>query len=784
MIRVASPSFRALAAAIFCAMSAGVWAGAPVGYYDTANTASSAQLRSSLNDIVTAGFSQVGYSNTNAALFVTDQDPNNSNNVLMIYGRDSRPKSAASGSSDGNAATGGWNREHSFPQSFFNEREPMRSDLHALFPCDVDINSRRSNYPYDMVPTATYTDVFGNRGTSSRFEPANVDKGRVSRGILYMDIRYEGEGGNPNLTVINSAPGGTGAGQMAYLNTMLDWHRQYPPTAFERARNQRVYNRQGNANPFVDRPEWVSLIYGGTAWTMTNNDTLTVGGVNRTPLSSQSAGAQNVPLLSLNLGLAANQFHINTLAVQKLGTIDDTEVSAVKLWWDVDNNGIATTADTLLDTRSFSGAAATFTLSHPFYVAPGQTNLLITGSLAGSIAGSRTFGVRATANGIAHDASGGNDVNPSFADIDSNLVTVGGSISNGDALSAVSFTNRTPYSAPAGTSNLPLLSVNLSLASGEWDLASIAVSEIGTSLDTDVSALRLYRDLGNDGTVNNGDPLLASATLSSGAATFSLSPPFRITPGTVNLLVAADIAPAATADRLLQLQVNASGILHSPTGGADINPANSAFQGTAAVITSTVGGEELVDLIITEVFEGSSGNLKYVEIHNPTMSAISLATPNDYKLRQYVNGGSSPTVINLTGTVPAGGFYVVVNNSTDFDPVFGAAARDQISGSVTHNGNDNYDLYNATTANVVDYFAGDLVGSNVNFAMDVCAMRIIDELPNNGAWGGAVQPAANANSPSGFWATRRVLSGNSNATLIGNPGILDVPVGLSSFSID
>ena len=85
---------------------------------------------------------------------------------------------------------------------------------------------------------------------------------------------------------------------------------------------------------------------------------------------------------------------------------------------------------------------------------------------------------------------------------------------------------------------------------------------------------------------------------------------------------------------------------------------------------------------------------------------------------------------------------------------------------------------------MVDYFAGDLVGASVNFAQDVCAMRIEDELPNNGAWGGAVQPAANANSPSGFWATRRVLSGNSNAALIGNPGVFNVPVGLSAFSID
>src|SRR5690606_7673773 len=143
---------------------------------------------------------------------------------------------------------------HAFPQSFFNHDEPPKSDIHALFPSDSDINTERSNHAYGVVTNPSYTDIYGNKdvnGMFATFEPADVDKGRAARAILYMDIRYEGENGDYNLSVTNTYPTGTGGLSMAYLNTLLEWHRLYPPTAFERGRNQKAYNYQGNANPFV-----------------------------------------------------------------------------------------------------------------------------------------------------------------------------------------------------------------------------------------------------------------------------------------------------------------------------------------------------------------------------------------------------------------------------------------------------------------------------------------------------------------------------------------------------
>ncbi|WP_339361308.1 endonuclease [Candidatus Regiella insecticola] len=43
---------------------------------------------------------------------------------------------------------------------------------------------------------------------------------------------------------------------------MLEWHAQDPVSDWERRRNERIYERQGNRNPFIDHPEWVGSIYG------------------------------------------------------------------------------------------------------------------------------------------------------------------------------------------------------------------------------------------------------------------------------------------------------------------------------------------------------------------------------------------------------------------------------------------------------------------------------------------------------------------------------------------
>ena len=46
------------------------------------------------------------------------------------------------------------------------------------------------------------------------------------------------------------------------LSTLLDWHLQDPVDDFEMSRNEVIYGIQGNRNPFIDHPEYVSILWG------------------------------------------------------------------------------------------------------------------------------------------------------------------------------------------------------------------------------------------------------------------------------------------------------------------------------------------------------------------------------------------------------------------------------------------------------------------------------------------------------------------------------------------
>ena len=46
------------------------------------------------------------------------------------------------------------------------------------------------------------------------------------------------------------------------LSHLLEWHAKYPVEAWEVARNDAVCAKQGNRNPFVDKPDLVAVVFG------------------------------------------------------------------------------------------------------------------------------------------------------------------------------------------------------------------------------------------------------------------------------------------------------------------------------------------------------------------------------------------------------------------------------------------------------------------------------------------------------------------------------------------
>ncbi|MEL6965954.1 MAG: endonuclease [Pseudomonadota bacterium] len=152
-----------------------------------------------------------------------------------------------------------FNCEHVVPQSRYDKRQPMVSDMHHLFTCEKRCNSYRNKYPYGDVPgyqpdpvSSFEADVRHQCGKREDldgqevFEPEN-GKGPVARATLYFLLRYPGE-------FLDEA----GEFPDARLADLVRWHEEDPVTVYEKHRNRSIFLAQGNRNPLIDHPEWVS----------------------------------------------------------------------------------------------------------------------------------------------------------------------------------------------------------------------------------------------------------------------------------------------------------------------------------------------------------------------------------------------------------------------------------------------------------------------------------------------------------------------------------------------
>ncbi|MEV0691401.1 endonuclease [Streptomyces sp. NPDC050388] len=224
-------------------------------YYKNAIGKTGTSLKSSLHTIISSQ-TKLSYSAVWDALKVTDQDPNNSNNVILLYSGISRSKSLNGGN------VGNWNREHVWAKSHgdFGTATGPGTDIHHLRPEDVQVNSIRGNKDFDNGGS-TVTNGGGSRTDSASFEPRDAVKGDVARMILYMAVRYEGTDGWPDLEPNGNVNNGS-APYHGRLSVLKQWNEQDPPDAFEKRRNQVIHDSyQHNRNPFIDHPEWVESIW-------------------------------------------------------------------------------------------------------------------------------------------------------------------------------------------------------------------------------------------------------------------------------------------------------------------------------------------------------------------------------------------------------------------------------------------------------------------------------------------------------------------------------------------
>ncbi|MFE3214022.1 endonuclease I family protein [Streptomyces antimycoticus] len=224
-------------------------------YYQDAMGKSGPELKAALHTII-SDQTKVSYDEVWDALKSTDEDPDNSSNVILLYSGRSQSKDASGGNSDD------WNREHVWAKSHgdFGTATGPGTDLHHLRPANVTVNSIRGNKDFDNggqdVPDAP-----GNRTDDDSFEPRDQVKGDVARMILYMAVRYDGDDGFADLEPNDNVDNGS-APNIGRLSVLKEWSAEDPPDAFEKNRNQVIYDSfQHNRNPFIDHPEWVDSIW-------------------------------------------------------------------------------------------------------------------------------------------------------------------------------------------------------------------------------------------------------------------------------------------------------------------------------------------------------------------------------------------------------------------------------------------------------------------------------------------------------------------------------------------
>lgn len=207
----------------------GVFANA---YYSSTQNLEEEALKTALKTRLGQGYNQRSYNQARDFMYATID--NNNGQVECAYTGRTATFSTRSG-----ANSNSFNCEHTFPQGFFSQNLPMRSDIHHLFPTDVTANSRRSSFPFGIVSGSGTWSQGGSKLGGGVFEPRNVQKGRTSRAMMYFVIRYQDYSGHFGPQEI----------------TLRNWHNTYPPNAAERQRNNDIFNVQNNRNPFVDYPQ-------------------------------------------------------------------------------------------------------------------------------------------------------------------------------------------------------------------------------------------------------------------------------------------------------------------------------------------------------------------------------------------------------------------------------------------------------------------------------------------------------------------------------------------------
>ena len=254
----------------------------PAGYYDSCEGKTGEALLQALHQKISS-HTNVGYDGLWSLYQTSDVYPDGK--IWDIYTTKHWTYKSEQCGNVSSSIGGCYNREHSLPKSWWGgNKAEQYSDAFHLYPTDGQVNSQRSNYPYGECANGSSKPNTGNIKARGRFgkstfsgysgdvfEPDDMYKGDLARSYFYMVTCYNDrisgwtKGNGNQMFAGNNYP----AFKTWAINLFMKWTRQDEVSQKELDRNEAIYAKQHNRNPFIDHPELAEYIWGdkvGQPW--------------------------------------------------------------------------------------------------------------------------------------------------------------------------------------------------------------------------------------------------------------------------------------------------------------------------------------------------------------------------------------------------------------------------------------------------------------------------------------------------------------------------------------
>lgn len=346
----------------------------------------------------TIGYSAMGTSASSSCYVYTDYDPNytTTDSNGQTYGTKVLSFYTKTSSTD-------WNREHVWPNSHGGGSKGsstgtlVDSDVYMPRPTISSENSSRGNSYY----------VEGMNHSSNGWDPKTAGyaewvRGECARIILYCVVA------NTSLSLNNNTSSSTPDAAMGKMETLIKWHYAYSPSEYEINRNNGGQYLQGNRNPFVDHPEYVSRIWGVSSGPTGASSTI-ASQVNNASSTYDSWVAGSGSTYGTNDavgGTTGNSVTISssgkTLTVGDTDTLYATSSDSSNITWTTSNSSVCS----LNKTTTGSGSSNTVTLTA---VAAGTATITAKATIGGNVY-QKTCAVTVNAAGSQNNATAGSIV--------------------------------------------------------------------------------------------------------------------------------------------------------------------------------------------------------------------------------------------------------------------------------------------------------------------------------------------------------------------------------------